>query len=105
MSTNTLNCNNDQARAALPQVGFVQEGELLVLRLPVRGMPYSMEHIVPSENLERGATAKLSVDAANMLTFFIEPDYLEEPVPLLSEDAAGVLKDAGVFDTIQAVVS
>lgn len=104
MTTLSITSNIFAVRSPLLHVGFRPEGALLVLRLPVSQMPYAMEHIVPSAELSEQAIAAVTVDASNQLKLSITPDYSEEWVPLVSEDSFGILRDAGVFGKMQAVM-
>lgn len=71
-------------------------GEYLVKVMRAYQMPYTREHIVSTGEVANEDIVTLEVSPARMLRMTIGETYEEEPVPLDSEEARGVLRDAGM---------
>ena len=71
-------------------------GEYLVKVMKAYQMPYTREHIVSTGEVANEDIVRLEVSPNRMLRMTIGESYVEEPVPLDSEDARGVLRDAGM---------
>jgi hypothetical protein len=93
----------DITREVLINGGFkptVREGfagEFLVKTMRAYQMPYTLEHIVGTDDdVSQESVVTLEVDPQGMLTMSIGDVYKEDPVAINHPDGRGTLRDAGV---------
>ncbi len=92
----------------LKVAGFVettypgQQGVFLTKRMPIQDMPYAREHIVDNELVGETDTAVIEFvpdplfPGGGVQMTVDQCDYIEDAVPVNSDEGLALLRDAGV---------